>query len=49
MSDEQTKIDRERILKHAAGMWKDREDLDDIANLRAEWDRFEITRNKNDD
>ena len=29
----------EEILRKAAGMWKDREDLPDFGKLRSEWDR----------
>lgn len=30
---------REAILREAAGIWKDREDLPDFKAMRAEWDR----------
>jgi hypothetical protein len=30
---------RESVLREAAGMWKDREDLPDFIAVRAEWDR----------
>jgi len=30
---------RESILLRAAGMWKDRDDLPDLVQLRGEWDR----------
>jgi len=32
-------VGREAAFKRAAGMWKDRADLADIASLRKEWDR----------
>lgn len=31
---------RDAILREAAGLWKDREDLPDFKKLRKEWDRF---------
>lgn len=34
--------DRQALLRQARGMWKDREDLSDLAPLRQEWDRFEL-------
>jgi len=30
---------REAVLREAAGIWKDREDLPDFKATRAEWDR----------
>lgn len=30
---------REAVLREAAGIWKDREDLPDFRAARAEWDR----------
>ena len=30
---------REKVLRQAAGIWKDRRDLPDFTALRAEWDR----------
>ncbi|RJR23329.1 MAG: CopG family transcriptional regulator [Desulfobacteraceae bacterium] len=30
---------RDAVLREAAGMWKDREDLPDFRVLRVEWDR----------
>jgi len=30
---------REIVLREAAGIWKDREDLPDFNAIRAEWDR----------
>ncbi len=37
--DEQGRSRREAVLHEAAGMWKDREDLPDFREMRAEWDR----------
>ena len=31
---------REAIIREAAGIWKDRDDLPNFEKLRAEWDRF---------
>lgn len=30
---------RESVIRRAAGIWKDREDLPDFRSIRAEWDR----------
>ena len=30
---------RDAVLQRAAGMWKDRDDLPDLAAIRSEWDR----------
>jgi len=30
---------RDAVLRRAAGMWKDRDDLPDFTAVRAEWDR----------
>ena len=30
----------EAVLRHAAGIWKDRTDLPDFEALRTEWDRY---------
>lgn len=30
---------RERVLREAAGIWKDRTDLPDFKSIRSEWDR----------
>jgi hypothetical protein len=30
---------RETVLREAAGIWKDRKDLPDFRDTRAEWDR----------
>lgn len=30
---------REDVLKQTAGMWKNRQDLPDLAKMRAGWDR----------
>jgi Arc/MetJ-type ribon-helix-helix transcriptional regulator len=30
---------REKVLREAAGIWKDRKDLPDFKKTRAEWDR----------
>ena len=32
-------IDRETCLENAKGIWKDRDDLIDLDDLRKEWDR----------
>lgn len=32
--------DRLSLLRKARGMWKDREDLEQLRGLRAEWDRI---------
>ncbi len=37
--DEEGRNRREAVLREAAGMWKDREDLPDFRAIRAEWDR----------
>ena len=37
--DEASLSRREAALGRAAGMWRDRADLPDLAKLRAEWDR----------
>lgn len=37
--DEKSRTRREAVLREAAGMWKDREDLPDFRAMRAEWDR----------
>jgi Arc/MetJ-type ribon-helix-helix transcriptional regulator len=37
--DEEGRNRREAVLREAAGMWKDREDLPDFTAMRAEWDR----------
>jgi Arc/MetJ-type ribon-helix-helix transcriptional regulator len=37
--DEASLSRREVALGRAAGMWRDRADLPDLAKLRAEWDR----------
>ena len=37
--DEEGRNRRETVLREAAGMWKDREDLPDFRAMRAEWDR----------
>ena len=31
---------RQEILRKAAGIWKDRNDLPDFRELRAEWERY---------
>jgi len=36
---------RMRFLEQARGIWKDREDLDDVRDLREEWDRFSREKN----
>ncbi len=37
--EEESHNRREIVLREAAGMWKDREDLPDFRAMRAEWDR----------
>ena len=37
--DEKGRGRRETILREAAGIWKDRNDLPDFRAMRAEWDR----------
>jgi len=37
--DEESHTRREAVLRDAAGMWKDRDDLPDFRARRAEWDR----------
>jgi len=37
--DEKGRNRQETVLREAAGMWKDREDLPDFRAMRAEWDR----------
>jgi len=37
--EEESHNKREIVLREAAGMWKDREDLPDFRAMRAEWDR----------
>ena len=37
--DKEGRNRRETVLREAAGMWKDREDLPDFRAMRAEWDR----------
>jgi Arc/MetJ-type ribon-helix-helix transcriptional regulator len=37
--DEEGRNRREAVLREAAGMWKDREDLPDFTAMRTEWDR----------
>ena len=37
--DEQSHHRRKAVLREAAGMWKDREDLPDFRAIRSEWDR----------
>jgi len=37
--DEAGRDRREAVLREAAGIWKDREDLPDFRAVRAEWDR----------
>lgn len=32
-------LDRRAALQQARGIWRDRDDLPDLAELRAEWDR----------
>jgi hypothetical protein len=34
-----SKARREDVLNHAAGLWKDRDDLPDFAAVRKQWDR----------
>lgn len=31
---------RESVIREAAGIWKDRDDLPDFESLRNEWDRY---------
>ncbi len=31
---------RERVLRQAAGIWKERDDLPDFEAMRSEWDRY---------
>ncbi|MDW7761924.1 MAG: CopG family transcriptional regulator [Acidobacteriota bacterium] len=38
--DEEGRNRREIVLREAAGIWKDREDLPDFRAMRAEWDRI---------
>jgi len=37
--DEESHNRRKAVLREAAGMWKDREDLPDFRAIRSEWDR----------
>ncbi len=37
--DQSGRSRREAVLREAAGIWKDRTDLPDFKELRAEWDR----------
>ena len=37
--DQTGKNHRERVLREAAGIWKDRTDLPDFKSIRSEWDR----------
>jgi len=37
--DEEGRNRRKAVLREAAGIWKDREDLPDFRAIRAEWDR----------
>jgi len=37
--DEEGHNRREAVLREAAGIWKDREDLPDFRATRSEWDR----------
>ena len=37
--DEEGRGRRETVLREAAGIWKDRNDLPDFRAMRAEWDR----------
>ena len=37
--DQESRSRREAVLRAAAGMWKDREDLPDFRATRHEWDR----------
>jgi len=37
--DEEGRNRRETVLREAAGMWKDRDDLPDFRATRSEWDR----------
>ena len=37
--DQSGKSRKKMMLKEAAGIWKDREDLPDFREIRSEWDR----------
>ena len=37
--DEEGRNRRKAVLREAAGIWRDREDLPDFRAIRAEWDR----------
>jgi hypothetical protein len=37
--DQSGRSRREAVLREAAGIWKDRKDLPDFKETRAEWDR----------
>ena len=37
--DQESCSRREEVLREAAGIWKDRSDLPDFEETRAEWDR----------
>jgi metal-responsive CopG/Arc/MetJ family transcriptional regulator len=37
--DESSSQRREAVLRQAAGMWQDRQDLPDFMAIRSEWDR----------
>lgn len=37
--DQASRSRREAVLREAAGIWKDRTDLPDFNEMRAEWDR----------
>ena len=37
--DENRRARKDKVLKEAAGIWKDRRDLSDFKSLRSEWDR----------
>ena len=32
--------ERVALMRRARGMWKDRQDFSELADLRSEWDRF---------
>jgi len=37
--DQSSLANREAVLKNAAGIWKNRDDLPDFARTRSDWDR----------
>lgn len=44
--DEVEKESRLERLRQARGLWKDREDLPEISDLREEWDRAALERSR---